>query len=722
MDRLEHIGVQAAAAFEGVSERTLTARYRRHRIILMNDPADARRKLIPVSALSSQAYQAFVRDQTLAALDGINRHPQKTLCGEERTDQSITPLLPFALPTKTETTLLDAVPPGISERYDKYIKLWAGIIGDCTNGSWKKQRDQCLEGLAIRNNGDFIRATAKLHGIGPSTIYAKLKVLREINHDPEIPPERKKVEFWSRILPKNRPGRSGHSFFADPENAWMREKLLSLYLTQAKCSVPHAHRLLLAEIEARQRVWGAGHLYQKPTLHQCRTVLGALPSPAVTLAREGEEAYRNKCSPYIKRHPPEESGAVVGTDAKLLDILCRDVGWRVGRIWWVPFADVASERWLAHAFGPTASGDMVMSAAAMMLQEACVPGSVQIDRGKLFQGDRFTGGFFKLSGEKLFEEVEGLWERLGVGLIPAIGRNPQTKPIERLFRSVREFEQAWSTYTGPKPQERPPRLALIEKQIQEFKAGKAPAPAVPTIEQVITGLVWWCKERWNGQHRGQGKYRNGQTPDETWNEKRPAGGHRRLSREEIDYYTADRRFVKIARGGQVNVSIYGQTVEYIAPELFLHQGEDAEVLVSRLAVGQVTVIYPVVGGTESCVAHLKEELPWGSESRAEVKVRLRCINSMKRILKRSIRTIDAAEGVLAEAPFLPTSALLDTMVDHQIINPRQFFGTSAPAPPHPEMSSLEWNETHRRRIVEPREPVTSEGTADAVLALLKETS
>jgi hypothetical protein len=128
----------------------------------------------------------------------------------------------------------------------------------------------------------------------------------------------------------------------------------------------------------------------------------------------------------------------------------------------------------------------------------------------------------------------------------------------------------------------------------------------------------------------------------------------------------------------------------------------------------------VVGGTESCIARLKEELPWGSESRAEVKVRLRCINSMKRILKRSIRTIDAAEGVLAEAPLLPTRALLDSMVALQVINPRQFFGTSAPAPPYPEMSSLEWNETHRRRVVEPREPVTSEGTADAVLALLKE--
>jgi hypothetical protein len=76
-----------------------------------------------------------------------------------------------------------------------------------------------------------------------------------------------------------------------------------------------------------------------------------------------------------------------------------------------------------------------------------------------------------------------------------------------------------------------------------------------------------------------------------------------------------------------------------------------------------------------------------------VKVRLRCINSVKGILKRSVRTVDAAEGVLAEAPFLPTCALLDTLAAQQIVNPRQLFGTSAPAPPplgHPETSSTEF--------------------------------
>ncbi len=97
-----------------------------------------------------------------------------------------------------------------------------------------------------------------------------------------------------------------------------------------------------------------------------------------------------------------------------------------------------------------------------------------------------------------------------------------------------------------------------------------------------------------------------------------------MSREEIDYYTSDRRFVKVARGGQVNLTLYGQTLEYVAPELFSEQGKPVEVLRSRLNASQVTVIYTVPGGTASCVAQIKGELPWslGIEARSSRSVAL----------------------------------------------------------------------------------------------------
>jgi hypothetical protein len=723
MDRMEYLGVKEAAQVKGVKPKTLHRWLERKRITLANDAEDGRKRLLPISALSPGEREAWQKTQISLALQAAGQDVQDGSGMEEHSQaiDRLQPTLQFAPPSPSEAAR-DAVVAGIPHRHRAYVERWMFETSENVNGTWKLKRGMVENGRLILAHRDYVRARAALLDVAVSTYDGKLKIARQILADPAIPKANKWRAIAESFVPKPRPGRSGHSYFADPseEVAWQFPALRGFYLNQAQLSIKAAHRLLLDLIEKKQRAWGLGCLYPRPTLAQSRTALAKIPLPERTLGRQGEEEYQNRCSPWIKRRPPGESGAVVGTDGKLLDILCRDAGWRVGRIWWVPFADVAAERWLGHAFGPTISGDMVMDAAAMMLEETCVPGSVQIDRGKQFQGNRFTGGFFKISAEKVFEEMEGLWERLGVRVLSATGRNPQTKPIERLFRSVREFEQSWSTYTGPNPQERPPQLALIEKQVEEFKAGKAPAPAVPTIDQVIAGLVWWCKYRWNAQHRGRGKYRHGATPDEMWNIKRPAAGFRTLTESELEYYTADRRFLKIGRGGQVNLSIYGQTVEYTAPELFLHQGEEAEVLVSRRTVDQVTVIYPVVGGTESCIARLKEEVPWGSESRAEVKVRLRCINSVKRILKRNLRTVDTAEGVLAEAPFLPTRALLDTLAAQQIVNPRQLFGTSAPAPPplgHPETASVEYLSQKLARHEKPR---FASDLADRALELERE--
>jgi hypothetical protein len=300
MNAAQHLGLKEMAQFEGVNPKTLQRRLERKHIILADDPEDARRKLVPVSAMSGRAYQSWMEVKAGAALQGVNVQAAASA-------NTLQDLLPFATPSQKERALRDAVPLAIPKRFRPYVDRWSAIVGDCTNGTWQKFHDQSLEGVTVRSRGDFIRATAKLQGKGFSvaSIHKTLKVLKEVNHNPDIPANQKMAEFWSRILPKNRPGRSGHSFFTDDANAWQREKLLSFYLTEAKCSARHAHRLLLNEIDAKQRAWGAGHLYQRPTLAMCRTILKDLDSPTVTFAREGPEAYRNKCSPYIKRRPPK---------------------------------------------------------------------------------------------------------------------------------------------------------------------------------------------------------------------------------------------------------------------------------------------------------------------------------------------------------------------------------------------------------------------------------
>jgi hypothetical protein len=218
MDAVRHLGVAEAARLEAIPPKTLLRRYERKRIILPVDPEDSRRKLIPVSALSPTAYQAWVRADTCAALQNVNGQPDAAPAESE-------PFLPFAAPLQTERAMSRVIPAGIPKRYQPFVDRWATIIGDCTNGTWRKQQGQPIAGIIVQSRQDFIRAQARLYGKGFSaaSIHARLKMLKEVNHNPDIPLSQKMTEFWSRILPKNRPGRSGHSFFSEDENAWMRE-------------------------------------------------------------------------------------------------------------------------------------------------------------------------------------------------------------------------------------------------------------------------------------------------------------------------------------------------------------------------------------------------------------------------------------------------------------------------------------------------------------------
>jgi hypothetical protein len=700
MEAVRHLGVTEVARFEGIPPKTLLRRLERKRIILAIDPEDTRRKLIPVSVLSPAAYQAWVRAETCAALQDVKGQPQETLSGEENYKQSS---LPFAAPSQSESTLLKAVPPAVPERNRTYVERWALIIGDCTNGTWQKYRGQCLEGITIQSRQDFICAQAKIHGVGISTVHQKLKLLKEVNHNPDIPANQKMAEFWRHILPKNRAGRSGHSFFSDDENAWMREKLLSLYLTQAKHSLKDAHRLLLAGIDAKQRAWGAEHIYQRPTLRQCRTVLKGVDSPTFVLAREGNKAFYNQCAPYISRKPPEFSDFIWCTDQKVADVRVQDAGHRLGRLTSVSFIDVTSNKWLGCCFAPVLSSDVVMRAAVdAMIRTGTKPRYVQFDLGKEFYNHRFGGGVSRIKGETLFREALGMWQRLGVEPVKAIGNNPRTKPIERWHAEHRKLDQGFITYTGKRPDDRPERLAKIEAQHYAWLAGEAENPRIPTIEEYIDEFLKWCVLTWNLETRGYGKYLLGMTPEQCWNAKRPPEGFPRVTEDEINFQTCERRKEQVATGGQINLQVHGQKLEYVADELFALQGQPVKVLLSRISYRTVTVIYPVTGGAASCVAQVKEQYDWVPEG-DDAQERMRAAIRAQRRVKRAVRTgIDASTIVSDSANPMEVLQAVESLPSKNPLASRGLFGNAAPQPPvpspdHPSIGSVEWMATRRSK-------------------------
>ncbi len=367
----------------------------------------------------------------------------------------------------------------------------------------------------------------------------------------------------------------------------------------------------------------------------------------------------------------------------------------------VSIVDVASFKCVGFYFAPVLSSDTVMGAAATALGNHGIPGTVYMDLGKEFVCKAFNGSVRPFSAKSFYQETEGLWQRLGVRVLKATGRNPQAKPIERFHGIISdEFDRIIPGYCGSRPAKRttkkedrfsrPETLDQQEAQHRAWLEGKAESTPLVTIEQYVRAFAEWAENEWNAQHRGRGKILQGMTPNEAYNTRRPLGGFRTLTPAEVEYQTAERRHLKVARGGQVNLTFFGHTIEYTAPALFEHIGEEVEVIRSRRSLRQVTVIYPVTGGTASCVAHAKPQFHWLSndpEERELMRQAIRCKSALRKAIKRGV-----AASHLALTAANPV-ALLESKIQNpksKIVGPR----------PEQEISGAEYMMEKRGRRME----------------------
>jgi hypothetical protein len=435
----------------------------------------------------------------------------------------------------------------------------------------------------------------------------------------------------------------------------------------------------------------------------CRTALAKIPKPELILARQGEKAYNDKIAPYLSRdYSTLHSNALWVTDQRLVNVRLRAAGERLGRIWLVNFLDVASFKWLGFWFSPILSSEVVMMAAAMALERWGVPGAIHMDLGKEFVAQAFNGSVRRFSGEKLYKDATGLWNRLSVRIVKAIGRNPQTKTIERWHHIIDDFDKRFPGWCGSNPDERPEKLAAEEAQHFAWLDGKAGRSPLIRIEDYVRAFAEWAEAEWNAKHRGRGKILQGATPNEAYNAKRPPEGFQTLTPERVDEETAERRSLKVARGGQVNLSFYGQSVEYIAPELFNLIGQEVEVIRGRRSLRAVTVIYPVAGGVASCIARAKPQFHWLSdepEERELMRQAIRCKAAIKRTIKAGIA---ASNKALVAA------------------NPVELLQASTGPRPDQEIGSVEYLMTRKRPHRERRAAIFNDDAAAALIATLKE--
>jgi hypothetical protein len=378
---------------------------------------------------------------------------------------------------------------------------------------------------------------------------------------------------------------------------------------------------LISYHQSKQQAWGITRAYEIPSQATVNRYVKSIPRHEVILAREGEKAFHDKCGRYISRDPETlKSNSVWVTDQRMVDVRLRDRGEKLGRVWTVNFLDVRSWKWLGCWYGKVLSSDVVMRAAVMALARYGIPSYVHADHGKEFQCKAFDGGQRKIKGKTLFAEAEGLWVKLEVEVIRAIGDNPQAKIIERWHEEVAKFDKGFLGATGSNTDERPELTAELEAEHEAWLAGKARGTRLTKLGDYMERFVEWCENIWN-ETPLQGKYHRGMSPNQVYNINIPVGGLRMIPADQLEQETAERRRMKVARGGQINITLYGRRIEYEAPELFSQQGEEVLVLVSRVYTSSVEVYD--AREKHICTAKLKPQFAWVPDNRDDLRDTMR---------------------------------------------------------------------------------------------------
>jgi hypothetical protein len=106
----------------------------------------------------------------------------------------------------------------------------------------------------------------------------------------------------------------------------------------------------------------------------------------------------------------------------------------------------------------------------------------------------------------------GFLGRLGIAVTHCIPHHPQSKCVERSFRTVHErFDKNWPTYTSGNPFTRPDSTtALMMRHRRLLKSGDVSHSDHPRASQFIAGCLAWLEEYADTPHEGEGM--DGGTP------------------------------------------------------------------------------------------------------------------------------------------------------------------------------------------------------------------
>lgn len=335
----------------------------------------------------------------------------------------------------------------------------------------------------------------------------------------------------------------------------IEQEFLSLFLDEAQLPIPRC--VALTEQWARENMPTALPL---PSYHTFYRKAKAVPYAVTVLCREGEKAYYDKCSPYIRREYESISANDfwIG-DTHTLDVESMGPDGTLHRLYLSAWLDARSGIFTGWYVTASPGSQATLNALRKGIATRGIPLNVYVDNGREYLTRDIGGLGHRKKGKDSFAPP-GVFERLGIKMTNAIVRNARAKLVERRFEDFKNYvSRLFPTYTGGNVVQKPNRLKYVLKQGDHVPTD---ADVIAAVDTLIEGYLN-CEPYGGSVAEDKGKSRV-----EVWRESLPNGAVRQPASENDLHLMLMRtsKPVRVTRRG-VTLKIHGLELDFYTPEL-----------------------------------------------------------------------------------------------------------------------------------------------------------
>lgn len=280
-----------------------------------------------------------------------------------------------------------------------------------------------------------------------------------------------------------------------------------------------------------------------------------LNTAVLTLCREGEKAFADRCLPYVTRmYDNLQANDCWIADNHTFDVQSINGDGQIHRLHLTAFLDAKSGVIVGWNITDNPCAQSTILALRHAIMRCGIPLVVYFDNGSEFL-THDVGGRGHRTRKNMVEDPPTILQRLGIEMRNALVRNAKAKPIERTFYTLKQqFSRAMSGFCGGTVLERPESLK------RRIKAG-----AIPMDYEIRQYIDTWVDGDYNLQaYGGSESIYKGKSRIDVWNA--TIQSVRQADEADLNLMLMrSTRYQKVKRNG-VYVDLYGEKLWYMLPE------------------------------------------------------------------------------------------------------------------------------------------------------------